>query len=84
MRRIRITLQEKKRGWIWIRQTWETPYGFSHKAETRSSCIYATPAEALESLCGLQFHEDKEIYPSHKAGNYPVSQESFTPANHVD
>lgn len=65
MRRIRITLQETKTGWRFIRQEWETPHGFSHKRETVSDRRYTMPADALSALLQLQRQQDKEIYPKH-------------------
>jgi hypothetical protein len=63
MRRIRVTLQETKTGWKWIRQEWETPNGFSHKRTSVSEKKYIMPHMAVEALRSRQEQQDKEIYP---------------------
>ena len=45
--RIRITLQQEKSGWRWIRQWWMTSlHGFSHKQEDTSGKKYYRCASA--------------------------------------
>jgi hypothetical protein len=70
MRRIRITLQETKIGWRFIRQEWETPNGFAHKRETVSERKYIMPTNALEALSTIQRQQDIEIYPN-QIHNFP-------------
>jgi hypothetical protein len=63
VRRIRITLIEKKRGWSYVRQEWDTQVNggfYGGKSSIQSTKTYASPSDILEVLATEQDADDRQ------------------------